>query len=125
MKAKPDCQCEQWTNIINITDWYDEFCQTFIKIDEAPAVGSLLECESCKQNWLAADPSVSNVCYGFRLDDISQWQNFDTAPLIKSKMLQNREGFGEMNCRKSECAEPNINGSIYCLEHLYESGSRV
>lgn len=123
-KVEMNCQCHSQGELVNLTEWYDEFCADKRELEQGDEA-TLLECPSCRQLWRADIPGKRSVCYAVQIDDRNSWQTFDAAPLVKRLMLHNRKGFGEETCKQAGCKDKVINGSRYCLEHLYASGARL
>lgn len=124
MKARFDCQCEEAGSLVNITEWHKEFCQRYTLVESAPR-HLLYQCPTCMQFWRVDVEGLRNVAYGVALDSDKHWQDYDDSVLIKAHMLKTRGGFAERICRREQCEEQVINGSAYCLEHLYQSGARL
>ena len=124
MKTKALCQCQQWPEIINISDWRDLFIENQQAVD-SNARFELRQCIHCDQHWLLDQEGLRNVAYAYKLESAKNWQQFDNSTLVKQQMLRNREGHSDETCGRESCQEPAVNGSRYCLEHLYQSGARV
>lgn len=123
MKATFSCSCQQQKNIVNISDWHEEFCQPK-NLLASNDTHHFYQCDQCAQEWLIDKANLRNVAYAYKMESAKDWQNFDTTMLIKQQMLYNRQGYSdEMHCRK--CENAAVNGSVYCLDHLFESGARV
>lgn len=124
MKAEFECYCDTYEDIININEHYDDFCVAWTLIDEG-ARYNLHQCPHCMQLYRIDKQGFSNVCYALKLDSDKNWHDFDDSEMIKEQMLRSREGLSDRDCKKTECCDKAINGSVYCLEHLYQSGARM
>lgn len=124
MKAKFDCQCEAHGALVNITEWHPEFCQLHKPVESA-GQHRLYQCPSCMQFWRVDVEGLRNVAYAIALETDKDWQQFDDSALVKAHMLKNRGGFADRACRQAQCDCQAINGSLYCLDHLYQSGARL
>lgn len=123
-KVKMQCQCDQAPDLLNISDWHGEFCQSKVASGESDK-HQLFDCSSCSQLWLVDKKDLRNIAYAYKIDEQKDWQHFDTAHLVKAQMLKNREGYSEEPCKLSDCIDNAINGSRYCVDHLYQSGARL
>lgn len=123
MKAKFDCQCHGHGQLVNIIEWYEVFCDA-LSLQASSESMQLRQCSHCMQFWRVDAPGVFSVSYAVRLEADENWQAFDAAGLIKQRMLEVRGGHGDQPCRRGNCRSPVINGSAYCLDHLYRSGAR-
>lgn len=118
------CQCEKWPDILNISDWRDLFIENKQAIDNTPLF-QLCQCIHCDQHWLLDQEGLRNVAYAYKCNNTNNWQQFDNSTLVKQQMLRNREGHSDELCGREHCQALAVNGSRYCLEHLYQSGARV
>ncbi|HEY9033045.1 MAG TPA: hypothetical protein VIN71_03830 [Pseudomonadales bacterium] len=124
MKVTHPCRCADSGALVNITEWHDEFCQQHALLDEHDRQ-QLRQCPHCGQYWRNDRHGAGKVLYAVQLAGAADWQAFDAGALIRARMLQNRGGYGDDACRVDACSSPVINGSVYCLDHLYASGARL
>lgn len=124
MKAQFNCQCEAAGALVNITEWHSEFCQRLQVVEKTPRL-ELHQCATCMQFWRIDVEGLRNVAYAIQLETDAHWQQYDDSGLVKAHMLKNRGGFADRVCRLDACQDHAINGSAYCLDHLYQSGARL
>jgi len=124
MKTDFDCECDNHLPIVNLNEDREEFCGALTFIEKAPRF-SLYLCPTCQQYWRVDHEGLCNVAYAFKLESDKDWQAFDESDIIKANMLRSRGGFADRICKQANCNDHVINGSTYCLEHLYQSGARL
>lgn len=124
MKKTHDCPCDGLAELENISEWHAEFCQPYRQLETGEKT-QLWQCPECKQLWRVDRQGLNHVSYALKLAQCEGWQDYDASALIKAQIWQNRGGHGDQPCRKNGCREPVVNGSVYCLEHLYRSGARL
>lgn len=122
MKATFSCYCQQQSDIVNISDWHEEFCEPK-NLSDNNETHEFYQCPHCMQEWLVDKADLRNVAYAYKMESAKNWQNFDTTTLIKQQMLRNRQGLSDIKCRK--CDALAVNGSVYCIDDLFKSGARV
>lgn len=124
MKAEFECYCDTYADLININEHYDDFCEAWTLVDSG-ARYNLHQCPHCMQLYRIDKQGFSNICYALKLDNDHDWHDFDDSEIIKAQMLQSREGVSDRDCKRDNCSDKAVNGSVYCLEHLYQSGARM
>ncbi len=60
-----------------------------------------------------------------RIAEPSTWEaQSDSIAVRESLLLQSRGGLAGGDCICRGCAKPRVQGVVYCLEHLWETGAR-
>jgi hypothetical protein len=124
MKAEFNCHCSSFEDLININEHYDTFCEAWTLIEQGKN-HNLHQCPCCMQLWRIDARGYSNVCYALKLESDKAWHDYDASAIIKAQMLRSREGVSDRPCKRQECSDHAVNGSVYCLDHLYQSGARM
>ena len=84
----------------------------------------LMKCPTCGQLWRVDEWDKYQPQYAVKLPTSENWQAFEAIPLIKKKIVENRGGISEQLCMWRNCNEKQVNGSAFCVDHLYETGAR-
>jgi hypothetical protein len=60
-----------------------------------------------------------------RVSDRSNWEEQgDSVEVRKSLLLRSRGGLDRGACICLNCLSPRVQGVVYCLDHLWETGAR-
>lgn len=119
-----NCTCSKQENLVDITRNHSAFKNGL----EPVAVGNwvrLMRCSTCNQLWKVDEWDKYQELYAFKLQSAEGWEEYDSAALVKDKIIENRGGLEEAKCLMAGCSEKQVKGSAYCAHHLYETGARA
>ena len=117
------CQCREAPAVVDLSEQGKEFVAGFSQLEIGDWV-YLMKCPVCGQLWRVDEWDKYQTQYAVKLPGFDNWQAFDAVPLIKQKMIENRGGVEENSCTWRNCEEKQVNGSAFCVHHLYETGAR-
>lgn len=117
------CNCEAYDAMTDITPCYSDFTSKLKVIAYGDWV-KLMHCEQCLQYWKVDEWDKYQTLYATKIVDTAGWKEFDNAHLVKQKMVQNRDDQSHDRCMWQACSQYAVNGSAYCVDHLYDTGTR-
>ncbi|SHJ45161.1 hypothetical protein SAMN02745181_2100 [Rubritalea squalenifaciens DSM 18772] len=85
---------------------------------------SLFQCADCEQYWAIDFPRREEPQVVTRISDPDQWQPAGDASR-KQLLTHSRGGTTETPCIWAGCGAPTVHQTIYCIDHLYETGARI
>ena len=118
------CNCEEQPTLIEISNNHSDLKSKLKQVDVGNWV-LLMQCPSCKQLYKVDEWDKYQTCYAVKIPSSENWETFDSEPLIKNQMIQNRGGLTNDPCMLAGCNIKQVKGSAYCVDHLYSSGTRV
>ncbi|WP_404418308.1 metal-binding protein [Marinospirillum sp.] len=124
MPMKPQCQCNERPPLVDVSKGWKEFVAGLSEIDAGNWV-YLKKCPACGQLWRVDEWDKYQPQYAIKLSVSENWQAFDAVPLIKNMMIENRGGVSDKLCNWSNCSGKQVNGSAFCVDHLYKTGARI
>ncbi len=116
------CSCIQRNSLVEITDGYPGFTETFKTIEFGNWV-TLMQCSECLQYWKVDECDKYQTLNAMKIQSKDNWEEYGTS-LIKERMIQNRGGLENVKCIWKNCALNAVRGSAYCVDHLYDTGAR-
>lgn len=117
------CNCKEQPELIEISSRFPDFMSSLNQLN----VGDwllLMSCPECQQLWRVDDMDKDQVCYAVKIPTQENWKEFDVESLIKEKMIENRGGLTQNYCMWTKCDFKKVKGSTFCVNHLWETGSR-
>jgi hypothetical protein len=121
MNGKPNCDCERLSKLIDLAE-YPSFQKTLLEIDAHNWV-QLCRCVQCGQHWLVDDWDKYQEQFAIKINDAAGWRDYDSTPLRKAHLLERCGGPTDERCIWHECVGKRVNGTVYCIDHLYSRGS--
>lgn len=118
------CSCEKQRTLIDISNNHVDFKSKLIQLDVGDWV-LLMQCPECEQHYKVDEWDKYQTCYAVKISSPESWEAFDSEPLIKEQMIENRGGLTTEECMWSGCALKKVKGSAYCVNHLYAGGTRA
>ena len=118
------CQCKRTNEFVDITKDYPNFTKKLTPLDFEDWV-KLMECGTCGQLWKVDEWDKYQTSYALKIEVRDGWKDLDMLPYIKAKMVENRGGLEKHNCIMQQCSQRAVKGSVYCVDHLYETGTRA
>lgn len=118
------CNCKEQSELIEISSGHVDFMSKLNQLDVGGGV-LLMTCPECHQLWRVDDMAKYQTCYAVKISTQENWEIFDIESLIKDKMIENRGGLTENYCMWTKCDSKKVKGSTFCVNHLWETGSRV
>ena len=118
------CSCEEQPTLVDISNAHSDFTGKLKEI----AVGNwvmLMQCPDCNQLWKVDAWDKLQSLYAVKIANDSEWENFDSEALIKERIIENRGGLTPLECMRSGCNQKQVKGSAFCINHLYETGTRA
>lgn len=117
------CQCSNLPNAFFLDEGPSNFEKALTRLEKknwiwlgvCPNCGALWSIDECdKYQWQVAT----------RVLDKNGWDNADTTDLRKQLLLKSRGGVTESNCNWSGCHGKAVKGVVFCLDHLWKTGTR-
>lgn len=118
------CHCKEQPVLVDITNEHSAFKSKLTQLDVGNWV-LLMACPDCNQLWKVDEWDKYQICYAVKVLTQENWESFDNESLIKEQMVKNRGGLEKENCRWSGCNFKQVKGSAFCVNHLYEGGTRA
>lgn len=119
------CDCINYPNHIYRHDLPESFIS---KLEEKEVSleqwKSLYECKICGQLWVIDVWEKYNPGIALKIKNPNGWDNLDVIPFEKELLLKSRGGTTDEKCIMKNCSNHRVNGVVYCLDHLYETGAR-
>ena len=117
------CDCRTLPELIDITNRYSSFTKELDQIDSGDWI-LLMQCKSCKQMYRVDVWDKLQTIYALKITSEENWKTAKSENLIKERIIQNRGGITEDNCVWKDCDEKQVEGSAFCVNHIYSSGVR-
>ena len=117
------CSCAHYETLVDITNNHTEFVNNFDFIEYGDWV-KLMRCQSCGQLWKVDEWDKYQALYAQKISELETWKAVDSATLVKERMIKNRGGLDANRCLWKECSLKAVKGNAYCVNHLYETGTR-
>ncbi|MBG13737.1 MAG: metal-binding protein [Thalassobium sp.] len=118
------CGFPSQPTLTDISNAHSEFISGLIERDIGDWV-KLMECPVCGQLYKVDEWDKYQTCYAVKVPSPEGWREFDGERLIKERMMENRGGLASKVCMRSGCEEKQVNGSAYCVNHLYAGGTHA
>jgi hypothetical protein len=117
------CPCKNLGTVAKVTDH-----QSFFKSLNEIEIGNwvrLMECNSCSQLWAVKewDKYQIQLATKIPLANRTTWQEANTEG-EKEFLIKSRGGLTSEICAWARCGKPCVVGVAYCVDHLYETGTR-
>ena len=115
--------CNQYPSIL----YYDKADESFLKLLRKADVfewTELYRCRKCGKLWRIDIWDKYQERFIVAIDDEQSWKDFDKSELVKKLMVKNRGGLQDEKCVMARCKNNRVCGSVYCIDHLYNSGAR-
>ena len=96
---------------------------TSLPVIEAGDWVKLCQCPSCNQLWCVDEWDKLNISFARKLRDSTNWQS-GAEELQKQYLARARGVQKNVSCVQAGCDNVALNGSAFCVEHLYEMGWR-
>jgi hypothetical protein len=85
---------------------------------------ALLRCPVCGQLWVADEWEKYQIQLAVKIADAESWSVLDEAQ-CKEYLAQSRGENAAARCMWNGCDKSQLNGSAYCVDHLYATGARA
>jgi hypothetical protein len=118
------CNCKDLPDLLEISNCHAEFKARLSQIKVGNWV-LLMSCPSCGQLWKVDEWDKYQNCYAAKISTQENWESFSTEELIKAQIVKNHGGFTNEKCMWSGCSVNQVNGSAFCVNHLYAGGTRA
>ena len=118
------CQCIDRSVLVDINNEHSSFKSKLEKLEVGNWV-LLMSCPECKQLWKVDEWDKYQISYAVKVPTKENWEDFDSENLIKQAMIENRGGLIHEKCMWAGCSINRVKGSAYCVNHLYEGGTRA
>jgi hypothetical protein len=82
----------------------------------------LHKCSTCGQLWRIDEWDKYQVQFVVRIPAGQDWEQFDASTLQKQFLIQSRGGLSQEQCIWHGCQGKRVQGVVYCVEHLYQTG---
>ena len=117
------CQCQKLSELVDITNWHKEFKSNLNQISVGDWV-LLMSCQECGQLWKVDEWDKYQTSYAVKLKSQENWESYNSDSLIKKHMIKNRGGLIDTICIYGGCKMQCVNGVVFCIEHLWDTGAR-
>lgn len=118
------CNCASFGELVDISNDYRRFVDPLRLLDSGDWI-KLMQCPACEQHWRVDEWDKYQTLYALKLASPTGWQQIDTAPVIKQRMLENHHGVDHVTCLAAGCALLALKGRAYCVDHFYATGARA
>jgi len=81
-------------------------------------------CPSCGQLWALDEWDKYQDQVVTRVNNRETWNVADTTNLRKQLLLKSRGGLTDTNCIWAGCTAKAVKGVVFCLDHLWNAGTR-
>lgn len=85
---------------------------------------ALLQCPTCGQLWAVDEWDKYQIQLAVKVANAEGWSASDEA-LRKEYLAQSRGENTAEKCMWNGCEKNQLNGSAYCVDHLYATGART
>jgi hypothetical protein len=117
------CDCRDHPAIRRIDGTLRALFPGFGHVDAAHWL-ALLRCPTCGQLWAVDEWDKYQIQLAVKVADAEGWSASDEA-LRKEYLAQSRGENTTAKCMWSSCKKNQLNGSAYCVDHLYATGARA
>ena len=117
------CNCVQIQDLV----YYDELPSLLISnLDQIDSSSwyQLFKCSVCGQYWRVDNEDRLQERYVLKIKQFDGWQNIDITILAKQNLLASRGGTNNEICIWQDCANHQVKGVLYCIDHLWQTGAR-
>ena len=118
------CNCIDRPVLVDISNEQSSFKGTLEKLEVGNWV-LLMSCPECNQLWKVEEWDKYQVSYAVKVPSKENWEGFDSESLIRQAMIEKRGGLTAQTCMQSGCNINQVKGSAFCVNHLYEGGTRA
>ena len=118
------CNCKDQPEIVDISDIHSEFISTFKKLDIGNWV-FLASCCDCNQLWVVEEWDKYQTSYAVKTSSKISWKEYNYDNLILDKIIENRGGLSDIQCKSAGCDQKQVKESVFCANHMYKSGIRA
>jgi hypothetical protein len=122
-KKHVKCDCHDHPAIRRIDGSLPALFPSFRHVD-AERWRALLQCPKCGQLWAVDEWDKYQIQFAVKVADAEGWSASDEA-LRKAYLAQSRGENKAAKCMWSGCKKNQLNGSAYCVDHLYATGARA
>jgi len=118
-----DCKCSNLPEIFYLNDGPEGFEKSLTLLEGKDWVG-LHECPTCRTHWAIDAWDKYQVRFAYRLKNRDKWPTSIPVDKQKELLMSSRGGTTDEKCMWIHCDKKRVNGVVYCIDHLYESGAR-
>lgn len=117
------CECCDLPNIFKL-ETRPRFEVATVRIAQGNWVW-LHRCTECSQLWRVDAFDYRGPQFVVRIPAGADWEKFDATELHKQFLIASRGGLKSESCMWLGCSRPQVKGEVvYCVEHLYQTGTR-
>jgi hypothetical protein len=117
------CQCATLPELIYLKSKPSGFESTLVELSVGNWV-KLFRCSECKQLWRIDEWDKYQTQFAAKVPNVEGWGTYDTIPLQKQLLLQSRGGLSNSICNWARCGKHAVKGVMFCIDHLFETGTR-
>jgi hypothetical protein len=117
------CGCDDQPAIRRIDGTLAALFPGFQRVDAADW-RALLRCRTCGQLWAVDEWDKYQIQLAVKVNATKGWNASDEA-LRKEYLAQLRGENAAAKCMWNGCEKNQLNGSAYCVDHLYATGART
>ncbi|MGF6569119.1 hypothetical protein ABH945_001195 [Paraburkholderia sp. GAS333] len=117
------CDCHDQPAIRRIDGVVPKLFPGFRLVDTAHW-RALVRCPMCGQLWAVDEWDKYQIQFAVKVEDAKGWNASDEA-LRKEYLVQSRGENATAKCMWNGCEKNQLNGSAYCVDHLYATGART
>jgi hypothetical protein len=117
------CDCDDQPAIRRIDGTLPSLFPGFKHVD-AGSWRALLRCPTCGQLWAADEWEKYQIQLAVKVAAPESWSASDETQR-KEYLAQSRGENAAAKCMWNGCDKNQLNGSAYCVDHLYATGART
>lgn len=117
------CHCETLPETLYLQQAPRSWTTHLQHTDTSP-LATLHRCPTCHQHWAIDKPRRQEPQIATRITDPAHWQPATPAQR-KHLLAHTRGGTTDTPCIWAGCGAPTVHQTIYCIDHLYETGARI
>ena len=117
------CHCHNLPDAFYIEDAPKGFEKSLASKDSGNWVWLGL-CPICGTYWSVEEWDKYSHQVVIRVKDKDNWQEQDTVAIGKQLLLKSRGGLSDNECCWASCHKMAVKDVAFCIDHLWESGSR-
>jgi hypothetical protein len=118
-----NCDCKKLSDSIYLDDMPKKTRKFLTKVDTDFWI-ELYKCECCSQLWHIDVWDKYQIQFAFKIQNKSNWKVFDRVPLEKKLLIKSRGGLISKKCNWYGCDKDCVKGVVFCIDHLYQNGTR-
>lgn len=117
------CTCSGLPDGFYLDEASKAWHQSLVK-EQQQAWTGLFQCPHCGTLWAIDEWDKYHWQVALRVRDRDGWASDHRTVERKELLLKSRGGTTTEICMWAGCSKPRVNGVVYCIDHLYDTGER-